>query len=232
MGRNVLDLGEHDHRIEVIAAITSPRSSHIGQEIAGVKLSTDIRAALDMCDVLIDFSHPKAAIDAALLMHEKACKAFISGTTGYTPTEERALEQAANSIALVKSGNFSIGICVLEMLVKKTCALLGPDWDVDVLDIHHRFKKDAPSGTAFMLAKAAQDGRNAPTHVEFAALRHGGVVGMHTVNIASLTETISLSHTAIDRSVFAKGAIDAALWAVNQPAGLYSMQDVLGISAL
>lgn len=229
MGQALVAEIEKDDQLELVCALTAPDSPYLGSTISGVPLSSDTKSALDLCDVMIDFSHPKAAIDAALMMHKTACKSFVTGTTGYAKAEEKALVAAAEAITLVKSGNFSIGICVLEDLVEKAAAKLKDGWDIDVLDVHHRHKIDAPSGTALMLGHAAQKGRGDGTKVEYAALRHGGVIGDHSVNFSSDMETLTLSHSAIDRAIFAKGALVAALWAVNQKAGLYSMKHVLDL---
>jgi len=236
-------------------ALTVPDSPHLGQDAAefaglkacGVTLSSDIKAALKVCDVLIDFSHPKAAIDAALTMHESRCHSLVTGTTGYTETEERALIAAADSITLVKSGNFSLGINMLEALVELASAKLNVGWDIEVLEMHHKHKVDAPSGTALMLGEAAAKGRSVSLktvqvlsregrgnaredgQIGFAALRGGGVIGQHEVRIASELEMITLGHDAFDRSVFAAGAVTAAMWAASQPKGLYDMKDVLGL---
>ena len=228
MGGALLAEVQNCQRARLTAALTSPRSSNLGAPFGPCKLSADIRAALDLCDVLIDFSHPKAAIDAALMMHSSACKTFVTGTTGYSAPEEAALIAASENIALVKSGNFSIGICVLESLVQTASKALQEGWDISILDIHHRHKKDAPSGTALMLGKAAEQG-NGGAAPEFAAQRIGGVVGEHHVSMASELETLTLSHKASGRAVFAQGALSAALWASGKPKGLYSMQDVLGL---
>jgi len=221
-------------KTELVAALVSKNggaanSDSIGQDVDGLAYTTDIRAALDICDVLIDFSHPKAAIDAALMMFSTQCRTLVTGTTGYSATEEKALEQAASAITLVKSGNFSIGICVLENLVTKAAQALPKDWDADILDIHHSRKKDAPSGTALMLGRALEAGGQHIDPSEFASLRHGGVIGEHSVFLGDDMETITLTHKAIDRAVFAKGALTAALWAVRQDVGLYDMRDVLGL---
>ena len=229
MGQALVNEIDTDDRTELVCALTSPDSPNIGSAIGNVTLTADTRAALEMCDVMIDFSHPKAAIDAALLMHKTGCKTLVTGTTGYAKAEEKALEAAAESITLVKSGNFSIGICVLEDLVEKAASKLKVGWDIDVLDVHHRHKIDAPSGTALMLGRAAKKGRADNTKVEYAALRHGGVIGDHSVNFSSDMETVTLSHSAIDRAIFAKGALVAALWAVDQDKGLYTMKDVLDL---
>jgi len=211
------------------AALVAPNSDVLGADAGGVVFTSDVRAALDICDVLIDFSSPKAAIDAALMMFGTSCRTLVTGTTGYSKTEERALVRAANNITLVKSGNFSVGVCVLESLVAKAAAALPKDWDADILDIHHNQKKDAPSGTALMLGRALQAGGRNIKPSEFASLRHGGVIGEHSVFFGSDMETITLTHTALDRAVFAKGALTAALWAAGQDKGLYDMRDVLGL---
>ena len=229
MGQALVNEIEKHARTELVCALTIADSPNLGAKVGGVPLSADIQKAMDLCDVMIDFSRPKAAIDAALMMHKTNCSTFVTGTTGYADAEEKALEAAAESITLVKSGNFSIGICVLEDLVEKAASKLAQGWDVDVLDIHHRHKVDAPSGTALMLGRAAEKGRGDGKKVEYAALRHGGVIGDHSVNFSSDMETVTLSHSAIDRAIFAKGALVAALWAVDQDKGLYTMKDVLDL---
>ena len=236
-------------------AVTSPESKHLGEDVAtvaglaacGVKLTSSIRDALEKCDVLIDFSHPKVAIDAALSMHNARCHTLVTGTTCYTETEEKALMMAGDSITLVKSGNFSLGVNMLEALVELAASKLKHGWDIEILDMHHRHKIDAPSGTALMLGEAAAKGRGVKLsenqtlsrqgrgkpredgQIGFAALRGGGVIGQHEVRIASELEMMTLSHEAFDRSVFAAGAIAAAMWAVDKPKGTYSMRDVLGL---
>jgi len=222
------EIAKHEDT-KLVAALVAPGTEMLGTDAGGVKFTSDIRAALEICDVLIDFSSPKVAIDAALMMFGTPCKVLVTGTTGYSATEEKALVQAAKAITLVKSGNFSIGICVLENLVTKAAAALPNDWDADILDIHHNQKKDAPSGTALMLGRALATGGQNIDPSEFASLRHGGVIGEHSVFLGSDMETITLTHTALDRAVFAKGALTAALWAVGQDKGLYDMQDVLGL---
>lgn len=235
MGRAVLDEINHHPNTRLAAALLAPNAPRLGEAVGDISYTSDVKAALHNCDALIDFSHPKAAIDAALMMYNTPCKIFISGTTGYSVTEEKALEAVADSIVLVKSGNFSLGVCVLEALVQQAASTLRDGWDIDVLDIHHRHKKDAPSGTALMLGAAAKRGRaraNDITRVDYASLRHGGVIGEHHVTIASEMESLTLSHAATDRAVFARGALTAALWAAQDPArtpGLYTLHDVLGL---
>ncbi len=240
------------------AALTVPQSPNLGKDAGliagiadqGVPLSHDLHAALDKCDVLIDFSAPKASIDAALVLsdteHPVRCRAMVSGTTGFTSSETTVLESTAKGLALLRSGNFSPGVTALSALVELATEKLGQGWDIEVLEMHHRHKVDAPSGTALLLGEAAANGRGLnfqkaqvlsregmtgarrDDEIGFATLRGGSVVGRHDVILASELEMITLSHDALDRSVFAKGAVSAALWLLDQPKGLYSMRDVLG----
>lgn len=242
-------------RARLSVAVTTLNSPNLGKDAgeatgqrpAGVILTSDIKDALEVCDVLIDFSSPRAAIDAALAMHGTRCHTFVTGTTGYTETEEAALIQAAGDITLLKSGNFSLGVNMLEALVELATSKLKAGWDVEILDMHHKHKVDSPSGTAIMLGEAAARGRKVSLkdnqvlsregvtpprnegEIGFAALRGGGVIGQHDVRIASELEMITLSHEAFDRSVFASGAVAAALWAAQQPKGFYDMKDMLGL---
>jgi len=255
MGGAILQALNDEPRARLTAAITAPDSANLGKDAGdvaglkncGVKLTSDIRAALGSCDVVIDFSSPKAAIDAALSMHETRCHTLVTGTTGYTDTERKALLAAANNITLLKSGNFSLGVNMLEALVELAAGKLRKGWDIEILEMHHKHKVDAPSGTALMLGGAAAKGRGVSLkdaqvlsregrgdarfdgQIGFAALRGGGVIGAHEVRLASELEMITLSHDAFDRSVFAKGAVTAAIWAADQPKGLYDMKDVLGL---
>ncbi len=258
MGTAIIKALADEPRLRLSAALTAPNSPQLGQDagdLAGLKplgipLSSDIHTGLNQCDVLIDFSHPKAAIDAALSMKDTGCRALITGTTGYSAAEDTALLGAANHITLLRSGNFSLGVNMLEALVELAAARLGAeDWDIEILDMHHNRKTDAPSGTALMLGEAAAKGRGTilkdvqvlsregrstarrPGNIGFAALRGGGVIGEHAVSLTSELEQIRLEHSAFDRSVFARGAVIAALWAYGRPAGLYDMKDVLSLKA-
>jgi len=255
MGQAIIRALADEPQAALRVAITAPDSPHIGMDASGlaglndcgVMISSSIRDGLDICDVMIDFSSPKATIDAALAMHKTRCHTLVTGTTGYTDTEEKALLTAADNITLLQSGNFSLGVNMLEALVELAGAKLNTDWDIEILDMHHKHKVDAPSGTALMLGEAAARGRGISLkdnqvlsregrgdarvkgEIGFAALRGGGVVGQHEVRIASELEMITLSHEAFDRSVFARGAVTAAMWAAEQETGLYSMRDVLGL---
>src|SRR5690606_9019750 len=173
----------------------------------------------------------------------------ILGTTGCTAKDDAAIAAAAKAGArIVQSGNFSLGVNLLAALVKKAAKTLDADFDIEIVEMHHRHKVDAPSGTALLLGEAAAEGRGIdladnsvrvrdghtgarePGSIGFATLRGGGIIGEHSVLFSSLSETISFSHSARDRALFADGALRAALWAADKPAGLYSMADVLGLN--
>ena len=197
---------------------------------------------LSLCDVIIDFSTPEASVELAERCAEAGGPALVIGSE-----EEARIQAAAEKVAIVRSGNFSLGVNILIGLVEHAAQRLDArDWDIEVLESHHRRKVDAPSGTALMLGEAAASGRNveldgvraaprngvgeprAEGEIGFAALRAGGIIGEHSVIFASDDEVLTLSHSAIDRSLFAKGAVAAAAWVRNRRPGLYDMQDVLG----
>ena len=202
---------------------------------------------LSLCDVVIDFSTADASVSLARLAAERGGPALVIGSTGLTPEQDAEIAKASERVAIVRSGNFSLGVNILIGLVEHAAQRLDArDWDIEVLEAHHRSKVDAPSGTALMLGEAAAHGRGQdladvraaprdgltgprPTgSIGFSAVRAGGIVGEHTVLFASEDEVVSLSHSAIDRSLFAKGAVAAAAWVRNRKPGLYDMQDVLG----
>jgi len=202
---------------------------------------------LSLCDVVIDFSSAEASTALATTCAERGGPALVIGSTGFLPGQEAVLAAAAEKIAIVRSGNFSLGVNILIGLVEQAAHRLDArDWDIEIAEAHHRKKIDAPSGTALMLGEAAANGRGhdlsdlrIPPHdgigearttgsIGFSSIRAGGIVGEHTVLFASEDETLTLSHSAIDRSLFAKGAVAAAAWVRTRRPGLYDMQDVLG----
>jgi len=204
--------------------------------------------ALGLCDVIIDFSTAAASTELAVLAAASGAPALVIGATGFTAEQEAAIAVAARQIAIVKSGNFSLGVNMLALLVEEAARRLGPEaWDVEILEAHHRRKVDAPSGTALLLGDAAARGRGeapeiarAPARsglsgprpeggIGYASIRGGGIVGEHSVIFAAEDEIITLSHSARDRSLFGRGALAAAAWVVTAPPGLYGMRDVLGV---
>lgn len=202
---------------------------------------------LSLCDVVIDFSTAEASVALANQCAARGAPALVIGSTGFTPEQESELAAASEKIAIVRSGNFSLGVNILIGLVEHAALRLDArDWDIEITEAHHRRKVDAPSGTALMLGEAAAAGRDAELNdlrtppydgisgereagrIGFSSIRAGGIVGEHTVLFVSEDEVISLSHSAIDRSLFAKGAVAAAAWVRTRKPGLYDMQDVLG----
>lgn len=196
----------------------------------------------DHGDVLIDFSAP-AALPASLDRALAAGIPILIGTTGLDELADKRIADAAETIAVLKSANTSLGVAVLADLVERAARALGPDWDIEILEMHHRHKADAPSGTALALGEAAARGRGGPMRAErgrdgtglkrqegaigFASLRGGTVAGEHDVIFAGSDERLILSHRAESRMIFARGALAAARFLVGRPAGLYSMRDVI-----
>lgn len=256
MGRALISAIAEAEGICLAGAIEREGASSIGDDaglLAGlpslnVKVTTDLAAALDHADGLIDFTAPAATLDFAEIAAEKN-KLHIIGTTGMSPEEEAQLAQiAAKGAIMVKSGNMSLGVNLLGKLVEQAAKALDADFDIEVVEMHHKHKVDAPSGTALLLGEAAADGRGIDLRdnavmsregitgarergsIGFATLRGGSVVGEHTVILAGEGERIELTHKAQDRSIFARGAVKAALWAKDKPTGFYTMMDVLGLS--
>lgn len=212
---------------------------------AETDVGDDLRAAMARADVVIDFSSPAATPEIVRHALELG-KPVVIGTTGHEAAERKRLLASAGGVPCVWAGNFSVGVNLLFALTRRASAVLGSDYDAEVVEMHHRFKKDAPSGTAARLleiileerklsAEALRHGREGltgerkPTEVGVHALRGGDVVGDHTVIFAALGERVELSHRASDRSIFARGAVRAAQWVVDRPAGVYDMQDVLAL---
>ncbi|MDR6847747.1 4-hydroxy-tetrahydrodipicolinate reductase [Sphingomonas sp. BE270] len=201
--------------------------------------------ALD-ADVLVDFSTP-AALERTLAAARQARTPILIGTTGLAPTHHALIDVAAAEIAVLQTGNVSLGVTLLAKLVREAASRLGPDWDIEIAEMHHRHKVDAPSGTALLLGDAAAAGRGitlaearvadragltgarSEGTIGFASLRGGSVAGDHLVIFAGEGERIEIGHRAENRAIFARGAITAALWLAEQGAGRYSMDQVLGV---
>ena len=213
--------------------------------VAELDQGDDLAPGIAAADVVIDFSFHATTAEVIRLCAAHG-KALVIGTTGHSAEEKKHLLAEAAKIRCVWSGNYSVGVNLLFALTRRASAILGEDYDVEVVEMHHRFKKDAPSGTAARLleiileerkltAEALRHGREGitgertSTEVGIHALRGGDVVGDHTVMFAALGERLELTHKASDRGIFARGAIRAAQWVVGRPAGVYDMQDVLGL---
>ena len=217
-----------------------------GLKPLGVLLSGDASLLVGKADAIIDFTAPQVSVELAALAAE-ARAVHVIGTTGCSPDDDAKIRNAAGRTVIVKSGNMSLGVTLLAALVKRAATAL-PDFDVEIVEMHHGKKIDAPSGTALLLGKAAASGRGVALSdravrgrdghigprrqgdIGFASLRGGTVVGEHEVILAGPGERIALSHVAEDRAIFARGAVAAALWGQGKKPGLYAMADVLGLS--
>jgi 4-hydroxy-tetrahydrodipicolinate reductase len=214
---------------------------------AAAALRGDLRLAEGEPDVFVDFSAPEA-VEAHLAEARRAGRPILIGTTGLGPDHERIIDAAAAEIPLIHAANTSLGVNLLAHLVRETAARLGEDWDLEIFEMHHRMKADSPSGTALMLGRAGAEGRGvdldevadrgrdglagprAPGRIGFASLRGGSVAGEHVAIFAGDGERLELGHRAESRAIFARGAIEAALWLVGKAPGRYSMADVLGLT--
>jgi 4-hydroxy-tetrahydrodipicolinate reductase len=246
MGRAVIAVVEARDDVEIRAVFDRPEDA--GQRLGDRVLVTPDEAAT-ASDVIIDFTTPAASLALARACAAREKPALVIGSTGIDAAGETAIAEAATRIAVVRSGNFSLGVNLLLGLVEQAARTLrAADWDVEVFEAHHRRKVDAPSGTALMLGAAAAKGRGVslvavsergrdgvtgprgPGAIGFSVMRAGGIVGEHAVVLAAEDEIVTLSHSARDRSLFARGAVEAALWVQGRRPGLYDMMDVLGFS--
>jgi 4-hydroxy-tetrahydrodipicolinate reductase len=241
---------------ELVGALAAPGLPELGRDAGeaaglgrrfGVEVTADRAVALERADVAIDFTNVGATLANVAACVERGC-ALMLGTTGLEGAHHAALDVAASRIPLVQAANTSLGVNLLLTLVERAAASLPPDYDIEIVEAHHRHKVDAPSGTALRLGEAAAAGRGAPLSelraaphegitgprregsIGFAVVRGGDIVGDHTVVYAGPGERIELGHRAHDRMTFAHGALRAARWLHGRPAGRYTMRDVLGLS--
>jgi 4-hydroxy-tetrahydrodipicolinate reductase len=255
MGRMLVKTVAEIDGCRLVGAIEREGSPALGQDagsLAGtgpldVTVTDDPLPVFAQADGVLDFTAPAATTAFAALA---ARVVHVIGTTGLQEADFTRLEAAARHARIVQSGNMSLGVNLLAGLVRKVAATLGEDVDIEILEMHHRMKVDAPSGTALLLGEAAAEGRKVPLKeravrsrdghtgarnpgdIGFATLRGGSVVGDHTVIFAAQGERLELSHRAEDRTLFARGAVKAALWAFDKKPGYYTMADVLGLNDL
>jgi 4-hydroxy-tetrahydrodipicolinate reductase len=213
MGKTISDLANGEPKIDIIARCD---------------LGDPIEPPMENCDVAIDFSHADAIIEIcrAALRHRKA---LVIGTTGHSKEQRRMIEETAQSLPIVFASNFSIGVNVLFWLTRKAAEQLGGDFHEEIIETHHKMKKDAPSGTAKTLAEVLKATKKTQSEIPIQSIREGDVVGEHTVIFSGPAERLELTHRAASREIFARGALHAARWIIDRPAGLYSMQNVLGL---
>ncbi|KFX71823.1 dihydrodipicolinate reductase [Pseudomonas taeanensis MS-3] len=255
MGKTLIEAVQQAEGAGLGAAIDRPDSSLVGADAGelaalgkiGVSLSGDLRTALEQFDVLVDFTHPSVTLKN-LEICRQAGKAMVIGTTGFSVAEKQMLIDAGKHIPIVFAANFSVGVNLCLKLLDTAARVLGDDVDIEIIEAHHRHKVDAPSGTALRmgevvagalgrdLEKVAVYGREGQTGareretIGFATVRGGDVVGDHTVLFAADGERVEITHKASSRMTFAKGAVRAARWLDGRAAGLYDMQDVLGLN--
>jgi 4-hydroxy-tetrahydrodipicolinate reductase len=213
MGKTIVDLAKDDPKIDVAARCD---------------LGDSIEPAMKNCDVAIDFSQADAIAEICRvgLKHHKP---LVIGTTGQSKEQRRIIEETAQSLPMVFTSNFSIGVNVLFWLTRKAAEQLASDFDAEIVETHHKMKKDAPSGTAKTLAEVLKAAKKTQAEIPIQSIREGDVVGEHTVIFNGPAERLELSHRAASREIFARGALRAAKWIIGRPPGLYSMQDVLGL---
>lgn len=237
MGRCIVQCVSDDPECALAGAVERPGHASIGRDAGfpdttGVAITGDFSDGLRGAEAIIDFTAPAVSMEIA----EKAAEArvvHVIGTTGFSEEQEARLLAAARKAVIIKSGNMSLGANLVAALAGQAAKVLR-DFDVQIVEMHHRQKKDAPSGTALMLGRAAAaaraaDSANRPAAIGFASLRGGTVVGEHKVVFAGMHERVVLEHVAEDRSIFARGAIAAAKWGQGRTPGLYSMSDVLDL---
>ncbi len=254
MGHMLLKVAGETEGCVITGGTEAPDSPALGQDLGaqaglgelGIKIGADPVALFAQADAVIDFTAPAISVKHAELAAQ-AEAVLVLGTTGLDKEQDAAIARAARHATIVQAANMSLGVNVLLALVERAARSLDPDYDIEIVEIHHRYKVDAPSGTALALGKAvaagrgvdldevAQRGRDGITgprrrgDIGFATLRGGDVAGEHTVALVGDGERIELTHRATNREVFARGAIKAAFWARGKPPGLYSMRDVLGL---
>jgi 4-hydroxy-tetrahydrodipicolinate reductase len=255
MGRTLMRAISLHPQLQLTGAIEREGSEYIGHdvgELAGMRpqdlrITADPSVAFSGCEGIIDFSAPSATRIFSKFAAERKL-IHVVGTTGLGDEDLALLREAAQHCVIIQSGNMSLGVTLLAAMVEKVAHTLGPEFDIEVLEMHHRHKVDAPSGTALLLGEAAAKGRNISLSeasvrsrdghtgarregdIGFATLRGGSVIGDHSVLFAGPSERIVLSHIAEDRAIFAHGALKAAIWGQGKKAGFYTMRDVLGLN--
>lgn len=255
MGQMLVRTIADSPRARLIGALERAGHDWIGADVGkamggadmGITVTDDPLEAFANAQAVIDFTAPDATVDFATITAQARC-VHVIGTTGLTDADIKRLDAAARHAVIVRAGNMSLGVNLLTQLTKRVAAALDEDFDIEVIEAHHRQKVDAPSGTALMLGEAAAEGRGVTLdnvadrardgitgkrergHIGFSAIRGGDIVGEHDVLFAAPGERIMLRHIATDRGIFARGALKAALWGIGRKPGAYDMLDVLGLN--
>lgn len=254
MGRMLVRSVAESPAVRLVAALERPGHGWLGQDVGeacgletlGVRVADDPLEAMAKAQAVLDFTTPGATVEVADLAAQ-ARAVHVIGTTGLAAADLARLALAARHATIIRAGNMSLGVNLLVQLTRKVAAALDEDYDIEIVEAHHRHKVDAPSGTALMLGESAANGRGVsltrvavrgrdgatgariPGHIGFSAIRGGDIIGEHDVIFAGPGETITLRHVANDRAIYARGALKAALWGQGQKPGEYDMMDVLGL---
>ena len=249
MGQAIVRLVHEKHEDQIVGAIAAPDAIEQGRDVGevagighiGVAVTHDHAVGLLGADVLIDFSHA-AAVQSLVRAVKRARVAMVSGTTGLAASDRAALDDVAQTVAVLWAANMSPGVEAVAQMARLAAAVLGPDYDIEIVETHHRQKVDAPSGTALRLAEAVREarpdlalrhgreGRPGPrgqNELAVMALRGGDVIGDHTIHLLGLGERIEITHRATQRDVFARGALRAARWLIGKKPGRYALRDLL-----
>jgi 4-hydroxy-tetrahydrodipicolinate reductase len=254
MGRRIIALSKEYKNINLVGAIERKDHEDIGRDVGeiigtgntGTKIKDDINDIKEKADVLIEFSNPQASLAHLRLVSEKGI-AMVIGTTGFSKDEIEEIKSLTDRIPCVLAPNMSVGINLLLKIIQDVARVLSEDYDIEIIEAHHRLKKDAPSGTALKIAQTIANtlgrdldkvgvyarkgmiGERSRTEIGIQTIRAGDIVGEHTVLFGGSGERVEITHRASSRDTFARGALKAALWVSNQKPGLYDMQDVLGL---
>ena len=244
MGSDLLEQIENFSSLELSVLCEKGKHKDVGKTVSGIVIGDDINNLIKCSDVIIDFTIPAATINLLKAMHDlKAKTALVTGTTGYTKTEEKKFQELVNGRKVLRSFNMSIGINLMKNLIKAASKNISSQSDIEIVEIHHNKKKDIPSGTAISLAKSVQEGfkeiakfsyreenknkARGKNEIGFASIRGGDVIGEHTVYFFLNGERIELKHIASSRKIFSVGALKAASWLHQKKAGLYTISDML-----
>jgi 4-hydroxy-tetrahydrodipicolinate reductase len=254
MGKRIIQMVHQDPEIDLAGAFEKPNHPHVGKDVGqeaglgelGIKITGSLSEIIDNGEVLIDFTVPNATLENVRQVSARGL-AMVIGTTGFPLEASKEIETLTKDIRCVMAPNMSVGVNVMFKIAQDMVRILGPDYDMEILEIHHNKKKDAPSGTALRLARilaetAGRDlervgvyerkgmiGERTENEIGIQSLRAGDITGEHTIIFGGIGERLELTHRAHNRDNFARGALRAARWVINQPSGIYDMQDVLGL---
>ena len=231
MGESILEQIKNFSELKLSSLCENKKHSIVGKEIAGILVHSNLKKLVNESDVIIDFTIPEATINLLEeLRKSKKKTAVVTGTTGFTKSQEKKFLKLCKGLKILQSFNMSLGINILKELVKKTAKIISEESDIEISEIHHNMKRDVPSGTALTLADSVNEGVKVKkkNEIGFSSLRGGDVVGEHSVYFFMDGERIELTHRAVDRKIFSNGALKAATWIFNKKPGMYSLIDMLG----